>query len=104
MCNWDCDHDNYECFKNANMICEDHTQHNIINENYPYNENDAFNVSMKNGNIKHICVRTKKDQECEWDGVCSLKFVKQLDTYTILAEDKKGTQYYVPQSSIEAFE
>lgn len=114
MCTLDCkSKTNCSCLEKASTLCADHSKHfskmkldskhkrgtgidsNIgtISE-VNFHTNCALYKDLISNNVKTICVSFEMEPNCEWDGVCTLKY-NSFDNDVLTAADAKGKIYSI---------
>lgn len=96
MCGDDCEH-----FRKSEMICDDHEAHmtRVLSfERRPWK--DAFHEELeRKGSVYSVQFTTQKHMDgCEYEGVCSLIFVKLISNFDrsiewVVCKDLKGNTY-----------
>jgi len=95
-------------------LCEDHTSHScckpVDESNYPElkitSPFDSFEEQIKIKNVNTIIVDSNvkcNDPECEYQGMCMLKFVKYIGNRECITRDDSGNHYLISFKFIKSF-
>lgn len=90
------------CDRDRASLCPDHSQHSDQLILYPQEGTSHYDDDLSTENVTTINVATEED-ECEWFGVCSLKYIERLKDFSVVTEDANGNRFIVPRDAVISY-
>lgn len=92
-----------EHYVQAMKLCMNHWDHSGNIECF-FGEENTILEEVRGNRVDTVQVAIKGEPECEWEGVCSLKFLKVMKDAKLLVADGLGNKYEINSSSVVSFE
>ena len=94
-----CDHINCHHYLSVNELCGDHSDHDGLVRVFS-DDSASFKDSAIRNNVTSVQVCTKRYTTCQWDGICSLRFVRMINNDSVLVSDHLNEKFIIRSSSV----